>query len=129
MSFVVAASFSGSSQNASRAFVKEFGCGEAISLSSLSTRVSLSSLSHTNYIRLFQQFLFSYLHLCEIGVFIEGEEEVGIPQMVEGRPYPLGGCPKKWKQEAKGRCSTLFSRTTQADSPMKQLAWKFFLYI
>ena len=25
-------------------------------------------------------------------MFIGEEEEVGIPQMVEGRPYPLGGC-------------------------------------
>ena len=37
----------------------------------------------------------------EIALFIEGEEEVGIPTMVEGRPYPLGGFPKRWKQEAK----------------------------
>ena len=38
----------------------------------------------------------------EIDLFIEGEEEVGIPTMMEGRPYPLGGFPKRWKQEAKG---------------------------
>ena len=36
--------------------------------------------------------MFIQLQLCERDVFIGEEEEVGIPQMVEGRPYPLGGC-------------------------------------
>ena len=54
-------------------------------------------------------------------LFIEGEEEVGIPTIVEGRPYPLGGFPKKWKQEAKGGGLWLFSRTTLDDLPTKLL--------
>ena len=54
-------------------------------------------------------------------LFIEGEEEVGIPTMVEGRPYPLGGFPKRWKQEAKGGRLLLFSRTTPDDSSKKLL--------
>ena len=54
-----------------------------------------------------------------MALFIEGEEEVGIPTMVEGRPYPLGGFPKRWKQEAKGGRSWLFNRTTPDDSPTK----------
>ena len=49
MSLDVVASFSGSSQNASRAFVGEFRLGEEISLDSLSTRVSLYSISHQLY--------------------------------------------------------------------------------
>ena len=51
-----------------------------------------------------------------MALFIEGEEEVRINTMVEGRPYPLGGFSKRWKQEAKGGGPWLFSRTTPADS-------------
>ena len=52
----------------------------------------------------------------EDGYIYRGEEEVGIPTIVEGRPYPLGGFPIRWKQEAKGGRSWLFSRTTPYDS-------------
>ena len=69
------------------------------------------------------------MYQWEIGLFIEGDEEVWIPTMVEGMPYPLGGFPKSWKQEAKGGCLWLFSRTTQADSLTRLLAWKIHLYI
>ena len=55
--------------------------------------------------------IFQVVYQWEIALFIEGEE-VGIPTMVEGKPYPLGGFPKRWKQEAKGGWSWLFSRTT-----------------
>ena len=55
----------------------------------------------------------------EIDLFVEVYEEVGIPKMVEGRPYSLGGFPKMWKQEAKGGWSWLFSQTTQDDLPTK----------
>ena len=48
MSLDIVSSFSGSSQNMSQAFVGEFGHGEAISLSSLSTG-SLCSISHQLY--------------------------------------------------------------------------------
>ena len=41
------------------------------------------------------------MHLCERDVFIGEEEEVGIPQMVEGRPYPLGGCSNVEKKNPK----------------------------
>ena len=45
----------------------------------------------------------------EDGYIYRGEEEVGIPTIVEGRPYPLGGFPKRCKQEAKGGRPWLFS--------------------
>ena len=32
----------------------------------------------------------------KMAIFIEGDDEVGNPTMVEGRPYPLGGFPKRW---------------------------------
>ena len=57
----------------------------------------------------------------EDGYIYRGEEEVGIPTIVEGRPYPLGGFPITWKQEAKGGRSWLFSRTTPYDSSTKLL--------
>ena len=57
----------------------------------------------------------------EDGYIYRGEEEVGIPAIVEGRPYPLGGFPIRWKQEAKRGRSWLFSRTTPYDSSMKLL--------
>ena len=60
-------------------------------------------------------------HQWNMAIFIEGEEEVGIPTIVEGRPYPLGGFPKRWKQEAKGGMPWLFSQTTLDDSPTKFL--------
>ena len=44
------------------------------------------------------------------GYIYRGEEEVGIPTIVEGRPYPLGGSPIWWKQEAKGGRPWLFRR-------------------
>ena len=52
----------------------------------------------------------------EDGYIYRGEEEVGIPTIVEGRPYPLGGFPIRWKQEAKGGRLWLFSQTTPYDS-------------
>ena len=58
-------------------------------------------------------------HQWKMVVFIEGEEEVEIPAIVEGRPYPLGGFPKMWKQEEKGGRPWLFSQTTPDDSPTK----------
>ena len=38
---------------------------------------------------------FSHLapSLMDEGYIYRGEEEVGIPTIVEGRPYPLGGSP------------------------------------
>ena len=64
---------------------------------------SLSALAHTSLFRLFKLFskMFSQQHLCERDVYIGEEEEVGIPQMVEGRHYPLGGCPKVGNKKLK----------------------------
>ena len=64
----------------------------------------------------------------EDGYIYRGEEEVGIPKIVEGRPYPLGGFPIRWKQEAKGGRPCLFSRTTPYDSSTKFLWSKFHIY-
>ena len=95
MSLDVATSFNTSSQNASRAFFGEFDLARKSS-QTLSQQGSLFSLSHTSYIKLFQLFskFFSQLYICERDVFIGEEEEVGIPEMVERRPYPLGGFSK-----------------------------------
>ena len=41
------------------------------------------------------------MHLCERDVFIGEEEEVGLPQMVEVRPYPLGGFPNVGNKKPK----------------------------
>ena len=65
--------------------------------------------------------IFSTSTSMEDGYIYRGEEEVGIPTIVEGRPYPLGGFPIRWKQEAKGGRSWLFSRTTPYDSSTKLL--------
>ena len=57
----------------------------------------------------------------EDGYKYREDEEVGIPTIVEGRPYPLGGFPIRWKLEAKGGRPWLFSRTTPFDSSTKLL--------
>ena len=62
------------------------------------------------------------------GYIYRGDEEVEIPTIVEGRPYPLGGFPIRWKQEAKGGRSWLFSWTTSYDSSTKLLWSKLHLF-
>ena len=96
--------------------VREFGQDEGTCLISLNTGLFRSilnrNLSSVSAIISSVQLA----HQWRMAIFIEGEEEVGIPTMVEGRPYPMGGFPKMWKQEAKGGRPWLFSRTTPYDS-------------
>ena len=102
----------GFSQSTSRWIVMEFGWDEDTSLSSLNEGLFRSIFSNQMYRNLFNISTticsVQLAHQCYMVVFIE-EEEVGIPTIVEGRPYSLRGFPKRWKQEAKGGRSWLFS--------------------
>ena len=76
--------------------VREFGRDESIRVSSIlyfSSKVNRNSFSVSAAICSVQ-----LAHQWKMAIFIEGEDEVGIPTMVEGRPYPLGGFPKRWKK-------------------------------
>ena len=57
----------------------------------------------------------------EDGYIYRGEEKVGIPTIVEGRPYPLGGSPKGGKKRPKEEGCGYSSETTPDDSPTKLL--------
>ena len=99
----------------------EFGRDEDTSLSSLNEGLFCSIFSNKMYIYLLSVSAIicsvQLAHQWKMAIFIEGKEEVGIPTIVEGRHYPLGGFPKRWKQEAKGGRSCLFIQTTPDDSP------------
>ena len=105
--------------------VREFRWAVDIGLSSLN-----KGLFHSIFSKKVHRNIFSVssircsvqlAHQRRMAIFIEGEAEVGIPTIVEGRPYPLGGFLKRGKQEAKGGRLWLFSQTSPYDSPMKLL--------
>ena len=78
-------------------------------------------LLYANFLDICSTRIFSTNTSMEDGYIYRGEEEVRIPTIVEGMPYPLGGFPIRWKQEAKGGRPWLFSRTTPYVSSTKLL--------
>ena len=55
------------------------------------------------------------------GYIYRGEEEVGIPTIVEGRPYPLGGSPYGGNKRPKEEGHGYLVETTPNDSSTKLL--------
>ena len=55
------------------------------------------------------------------GYIYRGDEEVGIPTIVEGRPYPLGGFPYGWNKRPKEEGRGYPGETTPDDSSTKLL--------
>ena len=69
----------------------------------------------------YQPFSLSAPSSMDEGYIYRGEEEVGIPTIVEGRPYPLGGSPYGGKKRPKEEGRGYSGETTPDDSSTKLL--------
>ena len=72
-------------------------------------------------LRHFQTFSLSAPSSMDEGYIYRGEEEVGIPTIVEGRPYPLGGSPYGGNKRPKEEGCGYSGKTTPDDSSTKLL--------
>ena len=75
----------------------------------------------TSRLSAFQPFNLSAPSSMDEGYIYRGEEEVGIPTIVEGRPYPLGGSPYGGNKRPKEEGHGYSGETTLDDSSMKLL--------